>query len=162
MKIKSRKHVWFVIFSLMLIGFSYASSQNFWKATDPADSRFKIEKFDFDDYRNHDDLAETLAILLPIGTLKKDVEKLLVTYGGAMALDLPEKKLNLALGGGNITKAERRAMDLKIDLASKQAQSKILYNKAGKSPIFVGWYVYVFYDSEQRVQQIVTLNKPIF
>ena len=75
-----------------------------------------------------------------------------------LIIKISKKELNLPKGGPSYNSET----DKRIDDEGARASKIILCQKRGRSPIFVGWWVTVFYDSNDRVQQIASLNKLIF
>ena len=54
------------------------------KITDPKDPGFDITQFEFEDYRDLGRFKTTMEIMFPVGTSREYIEKVLVTYGGAL------------------------------------------------------------------------------
>lgn len=153
MKKISASQVFLIIPTLivvLLIGYLYASSQNFWKVTNPADPRFKIEKFAFNDYRNNKEMMDVIRVYIPKGTARSDVEKVFVNIGGAKIINDSGRDIYL---GSVVQEA--------VDDAEKISVSIIRYGHKGRNSTFF-WQVYVFYDSQDRVVQIVAGNQVAF
>lgn len=60
-----------------------------WKVIDPADPRFDIRTFRFTDYADSKDLAEVVRHLIPPGTPKDEVDKLLIRAGAHIEPYIP-------------------------------------------------------------------------
>jgi hypothetical protein len=142
---KSRK-LWFVAISCCLL---LAACSPF-KVTDPSDPRFDPMKFDFNDYRNHKEMAEVLRVLFPVGTPMERVDEILVGVGGGRKWEREEIH-----GGFSVRKM--------IDMESlNKASTKIVsYSHDGKNPKFL-WQIFTFYDENLQIIQFIIGNEIVF
>ena len=159
---KSVFHAVLLTVIIMLIGgafYIYADSENFWEVTDPLDPQFNPDDFAFNNYDNHDELAEVLKILIHPGMSRKEAENFL---DGS-----PDKR-----GGNDRTNDEHILTDYtirqKIDIEMLRAKSSkvVSYGFGGRrklmNPLFGGWHVTAFYDEQDRIIQLVVRNEPLF
>ncbi|MES2728942.1 MAG: hypothetical protein V4621_02435 [Pseudomonadota bacterium] len=81
-----------IILFLLCLGAFIVYGENFgypFKVTDPADPRFRVEQFDFADYRmDRDALVHAFRVLFPVGTDKAFVDKVLVEYAGVESFEI--------------------------------------------------------------------------
>lgn len=139
------------IFFFALIGLLALCGCNPFKVTDPNDPRFDIKKFELNDYRSNKEIAEVIRKYMPIGTSRNDVEKILVSIAGASITDFTNQR-NYKTG----TAADIEVLDLK-----NSAQSIFRYGHKGRNATFY-WQIYIFYDHEDRLMQVVTGNVVVF
>jgi len=137
-----------------------------WKITDPNDPRFDPAAFDFNDYKNHEELAEVLRGLFKPGDSREDVEKVLVEAG---RVKVPheigkDKELKYPLGGyGGIPHTQYEDYKTKIENYHQHSYRTVLYQKQMKgtwSP--AAWEVFVFYDSKEQVEQMMSMDILVF
>ncbi|EGE58912.1 hypothetical protein RHECNPAF_258002 [Rhizobium etli CNPAF512] len=152
---------WFItplvlIAALALVGYSY--DVHWWKIRNPNSQWFNAAKFDFNDYKNHEELAEVLKVLLPIGTPEADVDRLLATYGDARVVDITDEPLALA----DFEPARNYRLHAELRELTRTSARIKEYIKPGKSPIFVGWRVYAFFNSDGKLTQLISFNKLVF
>lgn len=96
-KLKQKLTLRRIVLLLLCLGAFMVYGENFgypFKVTDPADPRFKVERFSFYDYWGDRELLQkTFRILFPPGTNKTFVDKVLIEYGGARILQNTDKTL---------------------------------------------------------------------
>ena len=153
--------------SFILIGIViFLSACNPFKVTDPSDPRFDPTRFNFNDYRSNNELLKALKILLPIGTSKKEAETLLVDIAGVKHPNVipKEKDLTYTLSGyDGIANSEHDSYKKKIQNAHINADQTVMYQKSKNSTWEPAtWNIYVFYDSESKIMQVMVGDKLVF
>lgn len=146
---------------VLLIGgfifYAYADSKRFWKVIDPRDPRFDINKFCFNDYGSHEELAVALKVVTPAGTPMAVADKILRGPQGRGGHDITNDKYFGLSEGGN----------RKIDIAAlrKRTHRILFYGDGGCRKLMnseFGWHVVVYYDDEDRLFQIIVWNTPLY
>ncbi|MES2728941.1 MAG: hypothetical protein V4621_02430 [Pseudomonadota bacterium] len=86
-----------IILLLVCLGAFIVYGENFgypFKVTDPADPRFRVEQFDFADYRgDRKALEHAFRVLFPVGTEKAFIDKVLLEYGKSQSYRLQNKNV---------------------------------------------------------------------
>lgn len=126
---------------------------NPFKITDPANPGFDVKKFDFNDYKNHEEMAYAIRFIIHKGESKASAEKVLVVYGGA-------DRYIVSVGPHfSLGHEVEKIIDMKSLL--RQSHTIIQYGHDGNNPKFF-WQIYFFYDENENVIQAIVGDEIVF
>jgi|GEM_PF-5261122 len=123
-----------------------------WKVKDPSNPRFEVSKFDPNDYLNHQELAVALRqILRPGVSTITDVDMLWckkTPCGKPVDAD--------SINHSSLEKCKQRSSE------SDLIEYAYPYSQKGKSPIFGGWIIWIFLNSDETIQQICADDTAVY
>lgn len=152
---KFSKKTWLLLFLILVAGYALLITKPF-KVIEPTDPRFKVENFRFEDYPGIPPLTDALRTLLPVGTSRETVEKMLIQAGDA--------KLDHILSAEQINKNNKAVIKEFPEHARsmvKPVKDYYIYGRKAKYlyPVLMPryWAVGVQYDDNNKLS-LLALN----